>query len=829
MASHEPSSTSVTEPQPLQLLFSDAEPHDENTSPHENGDENGDPNRRRSTQTNRTVSPTPPSPAPSSVKPVPRRRVRPPFRTPSSIHALQLSESASEFDVSSLPDQSPPFPFSSPAGRAQRRRHHKPARGGRGMRGASDTEECEDGGASDSTAAATTGSRGGRRRRAAGRVIRLPSSPQEEMPLVLLHVTVLPPPHAGSSCGPDDDLDPWAAATRGFGGADDGAWLGWSAETIEAHAPPGLRAQLRDLQARVGPAVLARGLLVPHPQGDFDALEGRVLEALGLCDDDGQPLVLPCGHDWEEDYGDYDYDDRDDDRDDDEEDTQCDDVYGAEEGDAPPSELPPLIVDDGFDDDTSSGRTSPHDKPAAVLPLTSSPAAARLSSMLPSVPCAPSSPAGPRPCPTCRLHGNPPTRGCGSRPSEGRWELTFYAANGLMRAGAWRAAWREMERVDVEIAPLVPPAARARLDAAEVLLRRDRARREEEAARAAHEEVERAKQREAETEELVRRLQAEADGAAIRVQVLESEVTVLRDERGRWLDVLAAQQQQQQQRQFRGHAAANEAPPPRPPSPTPLASGVGVAVGEDVEEERHVPPHHDEEPIELENPPAPVPPVVRRRVTFQTDPPSRHDAPPPPPPLPKVTHWRDHDGDRGSSGGNGNGEVPLSALLRNHVRILARDRRNHAAALGLLAVGALLWGLLCGMFPGASGGAAAAAVPAAAVGEAVPGIVGGAVSVGGGTVVDAVGGGVSARPASSVAAMESAVPVESVMPLGSAVPIASGAVAGKTRVDVAHDSGEDVKGVFAPEEGQGAAQSDIRLETSYQMSNGPEIVISPAE
>lgn len=39
--------------------------------------------------------------------------------------------------------------------------------------------------------------------------------------------------------------------------------------------------------------------------------------------------------------------------------------------------------------------------------------------------------------------------------SEIRFRIKFYASNGLMRAGAWAAAWREMERVDVEIEPLV--------------------------------------------------------------------------------------------------------------------------------------------------------------------------------------------------------------------------------------------------------------------------------------------------------------------------------------------------------------------------------------
>ena len=34
-----------------------------------------------------------------------------------------------------------------------------------------------------------------------------------------------------------------------------------------------------------------------------------------------------------------------------------------------------------------------------------------------------------------------------------RWDIKLFASNGLMRAGAWIAAWREMERVDVEILP----------------------------------------------------------------------------------------------------------------------------------------------------------------------------------------------------------------------------------------------------------------------------------------------------------------------------------------------------------------------------------------
>ncbi|KAL8794172.1 MAG: hypothetical protein Q9195_003240 [Heterodermia aff. obscurata] len=52
--------------------------------------------------------------------------------------------------------------------------------------------------------------------------------------------------------------------------------------------------------------------------------------------------------------------------------------------------------------------------------------------------------------------------GAGSR----RWDIKLYAANGLMRAGAWGAAWREMERVDVEVCPFVNEELKRELELA---------------------------------------------------------------------------------------------------------------------------------------------------------------------------------------------------------------------------------------------------------------------------------------------------------------------------------------------------------------------------
>ena len=61
-----------------------------------------------------------------------------------------------------------------------------------------------------------------------------------------------------------------------------------------------------------------------------------------------------------------------------------------------------------------------------------------------------------------------------------RWDIKLFAANGLMRSGAWSAAWREMERVDVEILPWMEEDMKRELE-----LRREDAEEEERAAAAA--------------------------------------------------------------------------------------------------------------------------------------------------------------------------------------------------------------------------------------------------------------------------------------------------------------------------------------------------------
>jgi hypothetical protein len=57
---------------------------------------------------------------------------------------------------------------------------------------------------------------------------------------------------------------------------------------------------------------------------------------------------------------------------------------------------------------------------------------------------------------------------CGGRlprhDSSRKWEIKVFAANGLMRAGAWAAAWKEMEKVDIEVGLWLPSEIRRELE-----------------------------------------------------------------------------------------------------------------------------------------------------------------------------------------------------------------------------------------------------------------------------------------------------------------------------------------------------------------------------
>ncbi|KAH6622713.1 hypothetical protein F5144DRAFT_614655 [Chaetomium tenue] len=214
-------------------------------------------------------------------------------------------------------------------------------------------------------------------------------SARKEAPLVLLHVTLLPLRWVwGDVLNTLDSVlqpPPAAAAAKA-----DGPAVSSSSPLFEPSDPlKTLRDAWRELQDRVGDTVLERGILLPHPQNDYEVLEERLLEALEL------PLrrrarILECGH------------------------------YVG----------PANVPEDGDSDDEGAegaeGKTHW--------------------------------------CGTC----------CGEIRCEdlgvGRvFRIKVYASNGLMRAGAWEACWKEMERVDVEVEPIVDLAVQSELEKLAVL------------------------------------------------------------------------------------------------------------------------------------------------------------------------------------------------------------------------------------------------------------------------------------------------------------------------------------------------------------------------
>ncbi|CAK7264233.1 hypothetical protein SEPCBS119000_000884 [Sporothrix epigloea] len=135
--------------------------------------------------------------------------------------------------------------------------------------------------------------------------------------------------------------------------------------------------------------VAERGVLLPHPQNDYEVLEEKLLEALEL------PVrrrarILECGH-----------------------------YLGPADED-----------DDDLDDESDD-----------------------LSDRRPSYRDESGSPKRRHWCTTCRSEISFESLG-----AERVYRVKVYASNGLMTVGAWAACWSEMERVDVEIEPIVADA-----------------------------------------------------------------------------------------------------------------------------------------------------------------------------------------------------------------------------------------------------------------------------------------------------------------------------------------------------------------------------------
>ncbi|KAI1869014.1 hypothetical protein JX265_003071 [Neoarthrinium moseri] len=262
--------------------------------------------------------------------PTVRGTPRPPFRTPSDVHAMQMSSPA-------------PSVFGSVLGSPRSSKRTFPTVSRLGSPVASAQYSPKN---------------------------RTPSRFKvKEAPLVLLHVTLVPLRWMWGDV--IDSLDP-------------------SEMSDEAKT---LRESWRMLQDRMGDTVLERGILLGHPQNDYEILEERLLEALDL------PMrrrarILECGH-----------------------------YLG------PANEH--SVGDDSEGEDDYE---------------TIHPEAKR------------------HWCNTCKSDIRYDSLGAGRI-----FRVKVYASNGLMRAGAWAACWKEMERVDVELEPVVEPGLHeelARLEAA---------------------------------------------------------------------------------------------------------------------------------------------------------------------------------------------------------------------------------------------------------------------------------------------------------------------------------------------------------------------------
>ncbi|MDA4132517.1 MAG: hypothetical protein OK454_05245, partial [Thaumarchaeota archaeon] len=268
-----------------------------------------------------------------------RETPRPPFRTPSSVRAMQMSSPT-------------PSVFSPPrCPRSNNKRHTGISTGG-----------------------LPTVSRLGSPTVSAQYSPKGRSTPtrfraKNEAPLVLLHVTLLPLRWAWADVL--DGLD--TAARHGF-------------EPSEQLR--NLQQAWRQLHDRVGDTVFERGILLPHPQNDYEVLEERSLEALEL------PLrhrarILECGH-----------------------------YLG------PANETTTIANEDEASEDDDSASDSGSRRAGAANKRHW--------------------------CYTCRSDIRFEDLGAGRV-----FRVKVYASNGLLKAGAWEACWKEMERVDIEVEPII--------------------------------------------------------------------------------------------------------------------------------------------------------------------------------------------------------------------------------------------------------------------------------------------------------------------------------------------------------------------------------------
>ncbi|KAL1841794.1 hypothetical protein VTJ49DRAFT_6547 [Mycothermus thermophilus] len=216
---------------------------------------------------------------------------------------------------------------------------------------------------------------------------RFKAGARREAPLVLLHVTLLPLRWVWGEVlnGLDAVMQVQVSGKAGGVELDEaGQVLFEPSEHLK-----GLRDAWRELQDRVGDTVLERGILIPHPQNDYEVLEERLLEALEL-PVKKRARILECGH--------Y---------------LGPANIMSYEEEEAE-------LRDDEDED--------PEDRHRHW-------------------------------CATCRDEIRY------ERQAPGKvFRIKVYASNGLMKAGAWEACWKEMERVDVELEPIVDSSVQGELE-----------------------------------------------------------------------------------------------------------------------------------------------------------------------------------------------------------------------------------------------------------------------------------------------------------------------------------------------------------------------------
>jgi hypothetical protein len=187
----------------------------------------------------------------------------------------------------------------------------------------------------------------------------------------------------------------------------------YSPELMAKSMPEWLVENYKLLEEKLQDIVLMRrGLLISHPREEYDVLEERILESLEL----KTPRLLKCGHFVAPEDPDESGEDEEDDRD-----SVADDATGR--------------------GSRMSGGTLTVEEEGEWRHQTHNDAGV---------------------CEDCHRHVKRPGNGVGK--GYKKWDLKIYAANGLMRAGAWSAAWSEMERCDVEISPWIPEDVRKSLD-----------------------------------------------------------------------------------------------------------------------------------------------------------------------------------------------------------------------------------------------------------------------------------------------------------------------------------------------------------------------------